>query len=227
MGFRATTAWVMLTGILASAPAWAADDQVKDEAMTESPAASEPAPLDSTAAAPQTFKEHLHLQMNGTLGYVGTEVSSGSTVPSLLAFEIGAVGAYRFKGEWFAGLTTDFRFVNQYSHVDPTVGNRRGTRWSILSPTFGTKLGRLLLMLNIQFLGDYNLGNKTAGGLSVSYNNPFGGRLTGLFPVHEKIHAGMEVEYVGFAQQTTGPSHLSLTKKFNMWDVGLTVAYVF
>jgi len=55
----------------------------------------------------------------------------------------------------------DFRFINQYSDVDPIIGNKRGYRWNTVAPEIGVKYWRLLLKGNFQFLGSYNILNKT------------------------------------------------------------------
>lgn len=181
----------------------------------------------SANAAQLQLPDWMYGDGNISLSYSKATIIQGADAPTLGQAGIGLTGGYRFE-EFFGGLTTDFRISGQYSDVKPTVGNARGTRWNIVSPTIGWHRGNLLIKGDVQFLGSYRLRNDGPGGATISYTSPIGGRVVGMYRVFEKIHAGLFYELVSFSKQNNSlTGETSLENKLKLWQTGLTASYVF
>ncbi len=164
-----------------------------------------------------------------TLGQGGGSITAGYWLRDYINFDL------------FVGATTDFRFINQYSDVDPIIGNKRGYRWNTVAPEIGVKYWRLLLKGNFQFLGSYNILNKTDEDITIKYKSPLGGKLTALYPLAAEIspwkflnniHLGVHVEYLAFSDLETsydnvvsGTTELPSAQK--IWQAGISATYVF
>ncbi|MCC7440266.1 MAG: hypothetical protein IT285_01450 [Bdellovibrionales bacterium] len=204
--------------LLLGSPAFA-DLDLADDAAEDSAAPTEKG---------RGLLDKMHVDLALAAGYFGTAATGDSKTPFLLQLGFGATGAWKFGSRWFAGLSSDFRFVNQYSSVVSDVGNRRGTRWNILAPTFGGRFGNVIAKLDLQFLGAYSLGNKTLGGQDVSYTNPLGFRLTGMLPVKNRFHLGLQFEYLNFSGQTLDGEESDLeNQSLSTWHGGIVVGMVF
>lgn len=185
--------------------------------------------LPPSAQALELAGRNLYVDGVGYWGYSRPTVVSGIEKPTVLHWGAGFTGAlWLLEDRLFAGITSDFRYAGQYSTVNSQVGNIRGTRWNWASPTFGTKLGDIVLKADIQFLGPYFLLNAGGAGDEVSYKKPLGFRVVGLYPVREAIHVGAHFERVSFGSQSSSAfGDRDLSSKFNLWQAGVTAGYLF
>jgi hypothetical protein len=129
--------------------------------------------------APPALAVPIDLDLFGSAGLGSATISSQSTSkPQTSQFTGGfAIGLNPFRFLTIGGLT-DYRQVNQRTAADPnSFGNRSGTRWNTISPYVDLNITRALRLRYVhQFLGPYELDNKTAGGLAISYEKPKGFR---------------------------------------------------
>jgi hypothetical protein len=167
----------------------------------------------------------LSVAVDGFGGYTQTTVPTGATKPTILTFG-GGVHVGMPLGPLTAGITSDFKMYNQYSDPDQVVGNQRGNRWNMVAPYVAMDFGSLTARVNVQFLGSYKLGNKTADGADLSYTKPFGGRADVLYGMGPKIKLGAYFEYLMFGNQnstTTGDT--VLTTKWKLTQFGLLLSF--
>jgi hypothetical protein len=170
-----------------------------------------------------------------------TEAAAPSA-PTLLQWDLGATFAYRLpqlsiedvRVATFAGLTSDFRILSQYSALDPQLGNFRGTRWNVVGPVVGALIdGTYLVKVDLQFLGSYALSNSTVEGASLHYESPFGFRAQALYPVGRffdkpKLNAGLEFETVSFSRQDiVGVASTPLVSGLHVWQLGVVASHAF
>ena len=168
-----------------------------------------------------------YLDINGFGGYTGTTVASDDTTPKLAQFGLGFTGAYQMSDNSFAGLSSDYRFINQYSAVIESVGNRKGTRWNIISPTIGVQMNHWTLKGDFQFLGNYELAKQTSTGSKITYKRPLGGRITALYPfLDAEIHTGLYFEYLSFGYQyLSSGTGIDLSKRLLLWQIGVSITF--
>lgn len=163
--------------------------------------------------------EDLYLDAGGFAGYSTTINAKPELMQSGIGF---TAGIWAFPEFLFAGITTDFRVINQYSSVTAS-GNMKGTRFSSFAPTVGARWKGMLLKLDAQLIGRYSMSSTTIGGADAAYRSPLGARLTGLVPVWERVHAGASLEYVTFGKV----NEVVLNERIKQWNASLAAAYVF
>lgn len=158
--------------------------------------------------------------------------------PTLIQTGFSLSGAYRFNTLPFfthefralLGLTTDYRMINQYSTVNDELGNSRGSRWVILAPTLGAIVDQdYILRLELQFLGNYKLSNRTFDGKDFSYTSPFGFKLSALKIIGDRnLAVGLLFEQVRYkAREISGVGSRTLNPALSIYQVGLMVSYAF
>ena len=176
-----------------------------------------------------------YLDANVAGGFSTHSVQTSATHPKMGQFGMGiALGAEVWRGI-MVGANSDYRFINHYSDVTKLVGNSRGNRWNYVAPMIGYKAGRFTLKGDFQFLGDYNLSNKTSKNEEVKYKKPLGGRLAVMYQLPqfwiynlEGLHAGLYGEYLAFGKLwTTNAGERDMTTHLKLWQFGATVAWSF
>ena len=164
-------------------------------------------------------------------GFLGSTNAGGlqlNSAPTLIQMGIGISAGYFVSGSVFLGVCSDFRYVGQYSDVDPQVGNFRATRWNPISPMVGARIGKVIFKGDVQFLGSYILLNQDSGGAAISYTSPFGVRVVGLYPVYAHLMAGLLFESVSFGTiDSSQTGSQSLSNKLKVGQLGITIAYAF
>jgi hypothetical protein len=133
-----------------------------------------------------------------------------------------------------AGLMPDYRFSGQYSSLDPTIGNFRGTRFQLLTPTIVAKIeDAWTLKLGVELSGAYNLSRPTYDGNSLEFASPFGVSLTGLYSLANlfktpRLYGGLQLEYATFGTiQDSAQGTSSLSSSIKMLEFGIAVVYAF
>jgi hypothetical protein len=171
----------------------------------------------------------VYLTIDGGLGYATTSVETNSR-PFMLAYTGGITAAYTLQERWFFGLTTAYSYYPQFTDTANTGGiNYRGSRWSIVSPMIGAKIGDFSFLAEIEFLGAYKLYK----GTDVAYKSPIGGKLRALWkppittPVLDKMLVGLGFEYLGYSKLTQGSSETTLPSRQKFLNIGLTISYPF
>lgn len=201
---------VLIIGCLSMSMAYGAQEQVAQS-------------VESASSLSQYF-----ISGNGGVGYSSASVSQGMSSPTILQFNLGATGAYKFSSSWMLGLSSDFSFINQYSDTATSGANYRGTRWNMVSPTVGFVYKNLTILADAEFLGNYRIYLAAANGGDVAFSSPLGGRIRGTYPVAKNINAGWSFEYMTFGNRTNSISgDATLDSKQKLWELGAVVSYIY
>jgi hypothetical protein len=177
------------------------------------------------ALAPSVVSAEVYLDVSGFSGYTVTTVPTGSVKPTLFAGGGGATLGWSLG--WLAvGASSDFRSINQTSEIAAEVGNRRGTRWNIVSPTLILRAGNFSLKGDVQLLGDYKLSNQALDGAKLSYRSPSGFRGGLIYAFSPVVGFGAFYEKVSFGKlsaSTTGET--TLANKLSVWQAGMSAIF--
>ena len=165
-------------------------------------------------------------EINSLFGYGSAKTASDLTAPVIGAFNLGVALGINIK-KITLGLSYDYRVLTQYSEVDVTVGNRRGT---FISPT------SLLLRINFEkikfgFLiignGTYDLTNITANGKKLIYTNPSGFRFDLIFKKFSKLTPLIFYESVSFSGMQLDGVPSAPSSNLNYSSIGGGIKYDF
>lgn len=174
------------------------------------------------------FGSGLYGDVNLHAGYSSTSVPSGSSTPTLIQLGGGGTLAYKFGDVFFLGVSSDYSFINQYSDVDTSVGNRRGTHWAMIMPSVGANFSGFTIKGNFEFWGNYYLYSPDVNGASIIYNKPIGFSIQGLIPIVGMLNLGAMFQWVRFGSQYSSISgDQAASNPFVLWQAGLMAALVF
>ncbi len=178
------------------------------------------------ALASPAAQADLYLDASGFMGYTKSTDQDGADSPTLLQPGGGATLGWRFASLLILGVSSDYRAINHMSDVTPQVGNRRGTRFNIVSPTLGIQAGKFLLKGDYQFLGNYKLGNQTVEGADMTFKSPSGFRASLAYALADHVYTGLYYETINFGKQevSTG-TEIELSKKLNVWQIGAVLTF--
>lgn len=125
-----------------------------------------------------SFAVNWDFDLFGGAGYGRSTVSSqSSTEPKTTQYYGGvALGISPFR-IFSLGALSDYRMIQQITDANSSsFGNRTGSRWNQVSPYFDINMGPLRLRGVYQFLGDFELKNRTSTGSTLTYTSPKGYR---------------------------------------------------
>ena len=221
---------------LISALALASLLQISQMSAAEEPAA--PAAEVPAAASPSAPSEsssgefkRFYWTAQGSASSGSTTAAAGAATPSLTVWDLGFIGAYRITSTWFAGLSTDYIFINQTNDPGSSGTNYSGTRWNMLSPIVGAIFGNHTVSLDYELMGNWTLSKSAANSGTATYKNPTGFRLRYFYQLpwfNGKWKAGAQYESLSFntlGNSSSGDTTLTTTQSFSR--VGLAVGYVF
>jgi hypothetical protein len=179
-------------------------------------------------ASSPLFARSLHLELQGFAGYGNGVLGSETSSPSLGQFG-GAVtlGWMPFNETVGIGATSSYRWVNQYSDVDLTIGNRRGRLFVPIAPTLLIRLGSWLIAGDYYLMGDYEQTVAGATGSLTSYLKMTGFRARVAYSVTMQWMFGLYYERLASDQQQVGTVTTTLTNSFVLTQYGATLSYLF
>jgi hypothetical protein len=175
------------------------------------------ATLLALAPGAASAQSRIHADVTAGLGYSFISVPQDAAPPTLLQGGVGLTLGLRLGQVFMFGVTSDYRWISQLSAPDTVVGNSRGARWNMASPTLGFAMRKALLKLDFQLLGDYKLSNASSEGYAVSYRRPLGGRA--VLALSGRAAPALFVEYVAFSRQAAG-EETSLSSPRVLWQAG-------
>lgn len=169
----------------------------------------------------------IYLEPNGRLSYIKSSFFTTDNTPLLFSGSFGVTAGYWLHEDYFLGFSSEFSFINQYSAVDAVVGNNRGTRWNILTPTLGWRVfNSIVLKIDFEFFGNYKLSNPLPGDQYISYTNPFGLKMTLSIPVINRVSVGLLFEYITFSKvENSVFGSTTLGTRFMLWQYGIAIGY--
>lgn len=162
------------------------------------------------------------LEFNSLFGWGGAKTATDATTPSIGTFNLGIGLGVNIK-KVTLGLSYDYRMLTQFSDVDATVGNRRGTFISPTSLLFRINFEKIKIGILLINNGTYNLMNITANGKKVVYTNPSGFRFDFIFRKMNKFTPVIFFESVTFSGMNLDgiPSALTSNLIYSSYGAGL------
>jgi hypothetical protein len=220
------TVLLLSAGILISSHVLAADETPTSTSSPEVSKGETPTPT-NTENSKNTYEKY-YFAGQGAFEYSSTTAAAGASTPTIFTEGIGLTADYRLSDIWLVGLSTDFVFINQTTDPGTTGANFSGTRWNIISPTFGAQLNKHLLLLDVEFLGNWTLKNAAANSGTAQYQNPIGFRLRYSHPLGfiNNVSLGAQFEYLSFStinNSITGSA--SLTTNQTLAELGAILVY--
>jgi hypothetical protein len=163
---------------------------------------------------------------------IGTAFSkaanTGGTEPTLLAWRAGLTSGLKIFSNLLLGIESEYQTLGQLSEVDASVGNYKGSRWNLISPTLGLVFSKWIFKVNYQFIGDYYLSKKTAGNADLAYSTPSGWKLTLAYALGPHFHLTAFYESIAFRKlRASNLSDRALDEDFRLWQMGMGLSYVF
>jgi hypothetical protein len=165
-----------------------------------------------------------HLEANLGLDYGSASLPGDSSTPTFGIGEIGGLVEFQWR-HLLVGADADYATINQYSTVDPAVGNRRGNYLNPVSPHIGVIYGKFAARADVRFLGRYQLDNVNAALQSIEYDSPFGFRLSVSTQVSNRWWVGAIFERVSFSQQSTAGTPAPLASPMVLMIMGLQLGF--
>jgi hypothetical protein len=205
----------------AAAPATAAAPEGQQTAQpTAAPAEASAAPSDSDTG------RHWYLSGIGNFDYTSTTAATGASAPSMVTEGLGFLATYRITPRWMAGLSTDYKMINQTNDPGTSGTNFSGTRFNVLSPTVGAFFGKHLLLLDYEMMGNWTLTKSASNGGTAAYKNPTGFRVRYFHPLGwRSLNIGAEFESLSFStlnNSISGDTTLTTTQALTQFGVLLS-----
>lgn len=165
-------------------------------------------------------------EFNTLFGWGSSQMASDATVPSIGSFDLGIGAGVNIK-KITLGISYDYRILTQFSDVDATVGNRRGTFVSPSSLLFRLNFEKIKFGFLLINNGTYELTNITATGKKVVYTDPSGFRFDLIFKKMSKITPIIFFESVNFSGMQLDGVKATLSGNLNYTNFGAGVKYAF
>lgn len=179
-------------------------------------------------ASSPLFARTFHMELQGFAGYGNGVLGSETSSPSLGQFGAAAtLGWMPFNETVGIGATASYRWVNQYSDVDLTIGNRRGRLFVPVAPTLLIHLGSWLIAGDYYLMGDYEQSVEGPTGSLTSYLKMTGFRARVAYSVTMQWMFGLYYERLSSDQQQVGTVTTTLTDSFVLTQYGATLSYLF
>ncbi len=187
---------------------------------------------DSGASSGRLLKflpEFLYLAGSGNLGWTYQPTADWQTMPVLFHGGADLDVAYRLMivqlPQLAVGLNHSIDFVNQYSEPTYGVGNRRGMRLNLVSPSVYYFLNSNFMFAgNFRWWGSYYLFQATPTGLQASYSGVLGFRARGFYTGLPWFDVGLGAEYAQYSELDVGDiGSRRLSDALNHWLVSLIV----
>ena len=158
----------------------------------------------------------LLFEVSALAGWGSSQLPSDANVPSIGTFTLGAAIGINVK-KISIGVGYDYRTLTQYSDVDPTVGNRRGTFISPATVFLRLNFERIKFGLVLISSGTYELTNITSTGQKVIYTDPSIVRFDLIFKKQKRFTPLIYIETASFSGmqldgvKSTLPANLTYT----------------
>ncbi|MEQ1876464.1 MAG: hypothetical protein ABL958_07445 [Bdellovibrionia bacterium] len=147
-----------------------------------------------------------------------------STEQTLMVFQTGAT--FAIGTAIFAGVTYDYRTINQYSETNATDGNQSGKR-EFFAPVVGVRFSSFVLKVDYQTSGDYRLDRTNILGQDQAYSSPKGYRASFLIDLFRGIAAQAVYETVSYEIGYAGGGFGTFSSKLDTSSFGVGLAYVY
>ncbi len=149
--------------------------------------------------------------------------------PVTYQYNAGATLGYKFLTLLYAGLSADYYYMIQTTKASSEWGNRKGTRYNLISPTLGFLTAKLHLKYDYQFKGKYTMAKKDSSGKEVYFEDPKGHRFYLGYRFHTFYELGLMYEKVLYEKQIIGTTESKLAddRKMEVKQIGLMLTAVF
>lgn len=144
------------------------------------------------------------------------------------SYGIGGMVGFNLKDILTIGISSEFRFINQYSSVNKIGSNMKGTFWNYASLSLGKKIKMIDLNLDLHYFGKYELSKKSVLGYDISYQNPLGYKLSAFYPLpilDRKLKIGFGFEWITLKKILLDDEEFNSNRK--LWQTGIIFNYEF
>lgn len=166
------------------------------------------------------------LEFNALFGWGNSQTATDAKVPSIGSFDLGVGLGINIK-KITLGMSYDYRTLTQYSDVDSTVGNRRGTFITPASLFVRLNFEKVKFSLMLINSGTYQLTNIAATGQKVAYTEPSGFRFDVIFKKMKKLTPLIFYESASFSGMTLDGAKAALASNLNYSSFGAGIKYEF
>ncbi len=175
------------------------------------------------------WRSRLYIDALASWGISSSAVPSASGGNTLSQVGLGGTLGWRIDRKLWVGVTSDFRSAGMSADLLSTVSEVEGARLNLASPTVGVYLGSSLLKAEVSLFGDYRFSTLGKDALSYRLSAPRGLRMTYLYPMIDRLHAGVQGEVTSWGEKTDrgeqNPERL--LQREVLWQASLTAAWVF
>ncbi len=165
----------------------------------------------------------LYVEITASASMGSASFTGEASSPSMGLGKVSAGAGITLLNRIRVGAKTAYSFITQYSDPALAFGNRRGSRWEIVSPQLGFVLGRFTLQGDYQFFGDYKFTNADVSGNTITYKTPAGFEVELLYSISRRFKIGVRYESVSFSEEEIGTTTSDLTNKLNLITYGAVI----
>ena len=159
-------------------------------------------------------------------GWGSSQIATDAKVPSIGTFTVGAGVGLNIK-KFSIGVSYDYRVLTQFSDVDSSVGNRRGTFVTPASLFLRLNFEKIRFGIGLISGGTYELTNMTSSGQKVVYTDSSGIRFDIIFKRMAKFTPLIFVETASFSGMQLDGVKSTLASKLNYSNFGAGIKYEF
>jgi hypothetical protein len=160
--------------------------------------------------------------------YSSSILNQGDPQNHLGSYGFGGLIGYNFKDIFTIGISSEFRFINQYSSVSKIGSNMKGTFWNYASLSLSKTIKMIDVNLDLHYFGKYSLSKKSAQGKEISYTNPLGYKLSMFYPLpilERKLKIGFGIEWITLKKISVDNEEFNSNRK--LWQTGVILNYEF
>lgn len=165
-------------------------------------------------------------EVNTLFGWGSSQTSTDVAVPAIGAFNLELAAGFNVK-RLSLGAAYDYRILTQFTEVDPTVGNRRGTFVSPVSIFVRLNFEKIKFGFMMINSGTYELTNKTVTDQKLAYTQPSGFRFDIIFRKFSKITPMIHYESVAFSGMQLDGVDSTPASKLTFSNFGAGIKYDF
>ena len=219
-----------IAGVAISILVWgSAHAAMNTDGVTQAQAlfAEEIAASESTLGT--SWRVRLYLDALASWGISSSAIPTTSGGGTLSQVGLGGTVGWKVDRRLWVGLSTDFRSAGLSAGLLSTVSEVEGARFNIASPTVGLYLGESLLKAELSLLGDYRFSRQGEDSIAYRLSSPRGLRMTYLYPMVDRLHAGIQGEVTSWGEKTEEGRAFPerLLQRQVLWQASLTAAWVF
>jgi len=176
-----------------------------------------------------SWRDRLYLDALASWGISSSALPAANGGATISQVGLGGTVGWKVDRLLWVGLSTDFRSAGLSADLLSTVSEVEGARVNIAAPTVGVYLGESILKAEVSLLGDYRFSRQGQNAEAYRLSSPRGLRMTYLYPMVDRFHAGVQGEVTSWGEKTEAGQLVAerLMQRQVLWQASLTAAWVF